>query len=117
MPKSMTRHQKAIAFFMKHAGYARKPGESVAQAMRHTATRLAKAEQYAIDHGWSVEWQNDPESYQMGDAEDTPPNEVLWAALRDEDGNVLASLGGIGDPSREYGRVVEAELALEAMSK
>ena len=43
------------------------------------------------------------------------PDEVLIAVLKDADGHVLESLGGIGDPSPSYQRLVEAELALEAM--
>ena len=43
------------------------------------------------------------------------PDEVLIAVLKDADGHVLESGGGIGDPSPSYRRLVEAELALEAM--
>ena len=76
---------------------------------------LAKAEQYAEEQGWTVEWDYDQDEYQLGDAEDKMPDEVLVAVLKDADGHVLESLGGIGDPSPSYQRLVEAELALEAM--
>lgn len=40
---------------------------------------------------------------------------VQWAALRDEDDNILATLGGIVDADEDYQRVVAAELASEAL--
>lgn len=40
---------------------------------------------------------------------------VEWARLEDEDGNTLASLGGIVDADSAYRRVIEAELASEAL--
>jgi hypothetical protein len=106
---------KAIAFFRKHAGYARKPSESVSHARARCARELARAEAEASARGWRVEWEGDPEPYQIGDAEDEMPSEVLGAVLRDENGHVLGSLWGIGDPTRQYRRVVEAELADEAL--
>ncbi len=79
------------------------------------AKKLALAEKFGDDAGWSVKWASDTEEYQLGDAEENPPTEVLYAVLHDRDGNVLNSLSGIGDPSNDYKRVVEAELILEAM--
>jgi len=66
--------------------------------------------------GWTVDWEEDPEEYQSGGEWDQP-KEVYVALLRDEEGNVLTSLGGIGDPDRNFARVTEAELALEAASE
>lgn len=107
---------KAIAFFYKHAGYSHDPKkETRAQGRRRGAKALARAEAEASARGWRVEWEGDPEAYEMGDAETEEPREVLGAVLRDENGHVLGSLWGIGDPTREYRRVVEAELALEAL--
>jgi hypothetical protein len=79
------------------------------------AMKLAKAEQLAEEQGWTVEWDYDQDEYQLGDAEDKVPDEVLVAVLKDADGHLLESLGGIGDPSPSYQRLVDAELALEAM--
>jgi len=45
------------------------------------------------------------------------PSEVLVAILKDASGNVIGSLSGIGDPDNNYRRVVEAELALEALAR
>jgi hypothetical protein len=105
--------RKAYDFFKEHAGGV--VGEAGVGALN-----LARAEAYAKEHDWVFEWEDDPEEYQLGDAEDEVPPEVLNCMLRDEDGNVLASLGGIGmsgntREDKDYGRVIEAELALEAM--
>ena len=116
--KAQDRLKKRVKFFMKHAGVSYQPGkETRAQGTRRGAKALARAEQYAEEQGWKVEWEYDQDEYQMGDAETEMPNEVLVAVLEDADGHVLKSLGGIGDPSDSYRRVVEAELALEAMPR
>ena len=114
--KEKDRFERAVRFFEEHAASGYTPGkETKAQGRRRGAEALARAEQYALDHGWKVEWDFDQDEYQLGDAETEMPNEVLCAILKTPDGEVLGSLGGIGDPTREYGRVIEAELALEAM--
>jgi hypothetical protein len=41
-------------------------------------------------------------------------HECFWCQLWDKHGHMLASLGSIIDPSTEYMRVIQAELALEA---
>lgn len=107
---------KAIRFFRKHGGYSKGPGESTSQAKTRSATAMARAEAEANSRGWRVEWEGDPESYDPGDETDYEPKEVLGAVLRDGDGKVLASLWGIADPTRQYRRVVEAELAAEALA-
>jgi hypothetical protein len=85
------------------------------QGAGKNSEELAKAEREAEERGWKVEWEFDEDEYQMGD-EEQRPNEVLCAVLKDENGDVLESLGGIGDPSKDYARMVEAELSLEALS-
>lgn len=103
--------RRAYDFFRKQAGGA--VGYSA-----ETAWRLAAAEQEATARGWTVEWDHDPEGWDsLGDIDPDTVNEVLYAVLRDEDGNVLGSLGSIVDPDRNYSRVVEAELALEALNE
>jgi hypothetical protein len=111
------RMREAVAFFRKHAGYAQHAGESVATAKTRNARALAHAEIEAETHGWKVQWEEDPEEWQ---GEGERPFEVLVAVLRNEDGDALASLGGIDmtgntRTDRDYGRVIEAELALEAL--
>jgi hypothetical protein len=104
----------AEEFFYRNAGSSYTPGkETEEQGKRRGAKKLAKAEREAAKRGWTVEWEHDPEPWDGDD--DDQPSEVLNAVLRDKNGKVLASLGAIGDPSRSYGRVVEAELALEAL--
>jgi hypothetical protein len=103
--KAQDRLKKRAKFFKEASG-----SKDAASAMR-----LAQAEQYAEEQGWKVEWDYDQDKYQLGDAETEMPNEVLCAVLKDADGHALESLGGIGDPSPSYRRLVEAELALEAM--
>ena len=118
---------KAVDFFRKHAGHAVRPGESnavrpgesKARAKTRGAQALARAEAEAEARGWTVDWEHDPEEWQ-GDVE--RPFEVLMAVLRDADGRALASLGGIGmtgnrKTDADYGRVVEAELADEALDR
>ena len=113
-----TSHARAVAFFMRHAGWSYAAGkETKAQGRRRGAIALAKAEAEAANRGWRVRWEHSVEPYEMGDAEMEMPSEVLDAVLFDEHGHAIASLGQIGDPSRSYGRVVEAELALEALAE
>jgi hypothetical protein len=103
-----------VAFFKRHAG-------GIVGEASKGALALARAERYARDHDWETEWKWDDDADwswldQKGfEKEKAKDHEVYYAVLRNKNGTVLASLGGIFDPSREYQRVVEAELALEAM--
>lgn len=87
------------------------------EAKISSAVDLAKSEAIADCLGWSTSWQDDPEHYDMGDAETEAPKEVLGCVLRDAEGRQLASLWSIGDPSQCYCRVVAAELASEALTE
>lgn len=96
---------RAYVFFREHGGgWVGHSAES--------AWRLAKAELAAEDLGWECRWQYDEEcSRDEG-------REMSWCGLYDADGRVLAGLGGIEDPcSSAYQRVVEAELALDAVDE
>jgi len=110
--KALEKLGKEVAFFKEHGGGV------VGHAMEG-ALSLAKAEKIAKELDWTYDWTHDEEEYQLGDNEDAPPFEVLAVLLRDENGEVVGSLGGIGmtgnaRKDRDYGRVVEAELAYEA---
>jgi hypothetical protein len=107
--------KKKIAFFYKHGGYSRSPGQSEEESRKESAESLARAEAFGEAAGWKVSWMPDEDEYQLGDDETEPPSEVLNATLLDANDNVIGSLGGIGDPDNNYKRVVEAELALNAM--
>ena len=114
MVRQVTRRQaapaaKAVNFFRRHAGYSKGANESISSAKRRRATALARAEAEATARGWRVEWEGDP---------DGDPNTgvaALGAVLRGSDGEHLSSLWGITDMSRDHKRVVEAELALQAL--
>ncbi len=103
-----TARQQRIQFFREHAGYSTPPGRLVC------AKNLADAEEYANTNDWVYEWHDDPEPWDS-DIPDYTPSEVLGCILRDADRNILAALFGIADPDQEYRRVVEAELAYEAI--
>lgn len=100
--------KKAYEFFKKHAGG--RQGHNAADCLA-----LARAEAAAEALGWDSEWENDDLPWESDD--DYEPSEVLGCVLKDADGEVLESLWAIADPTREYARVVEAELALEALSR
>lgn len=115
--KKASPSSKAVDFFRKHASYSYRPGESKAKAKTRGAQALARAEAEAEARGWAVEWEDDPEEW-WGDTK--RPFEVLTAVLRAGDGQVLASLGGNGmtgnrKTDADFRRVVEAELAFEAL--
>lgn len=114
---------KAIAFFYEHAGYSVSPGETQEQGKRRTAERLARAELHATAQGWSFVWSDDwevgshTEYYGPGSAyEDREPDTCENCDLFDADGDMIASLCCIDDADNNYRRVIEAELADEALS-
>ncbi len=116
--RSPSSYERAVAFFAKHAGWGYHPGkESKTAGKMRGARRLAKAEAEAANRGWRVKWdyEQDVDLSWMDDEEREKDHEVLWAALRNEDGEMLASLGNIVDADNKYRRVVEAELAVEAL--
>lgn len=90
------------------------------------ALSLAGAEAAAQRLDWSFEWAPEMLGYDefLGDHEywcDDAKNgiehdhEVFYCTLDTPDGEMLQSLGGIIDPSEAYRRVIEAELASEAL--
>lgn len=95
---------RAYRFFFEHAGY-------IVGQRAQCALGLARAEQYARDNDWEAEWipDDDADLSWMTEEEQREPHEVLGCILRDSDGNVLASLWGITDPTFGYTRVVEAD--------
>src|SRR5262245_58257864 len=102
-------------FFFRNAGYSYNPkNETRIQGRWRCARDLAAAEQHAARMGWTATWEWDAMEW---DGEGPAPHEVLGCVLKNADGEILASLWGIGDPSRDYRRVVEAELAAEARAE
>lgn len=115
--------REAVKFFYENAGYSYGKGETQEQGRRRAARSLATAEQYASAHGWTVDWEHEEgpweDFYGEGQTADDV-EQVVVAILKDANGEVLGSLGGITEgfdsaANRKYRRVVEAELALEAM--
>ena len=116
--------KSAVDFFYKHAGHSRRAGETLEQGKRRSARELATAERHAEDHGWTYQWGDDPDGWDsIGDIDPEEIREVLAVVLLDENGRPLESLGSVVfgkghsvEEDRRYGRMIEAELALEAVS-
>lgn len=116
---------QAEQFFYDNAGYSYDPAtETSEQGRERCAREMARAEAYGREQGWEVEWawDNNPDESFVDDW--NPAEQAEWksqehecfvALLRDRSDNVLASCGGIFDPSKPYMQVMEAELMLEAL--
>jgi hypothetical protein len=124
-----------VAFFYENAGYGYNPSfETEEQGRQRGAESLAKAEQWAKDEELEYVWVDDPhisEDYFEFEADKQHVREhgavgcILYRPCPDhgtdcKHAEQLASLWGITESldNRErdaYRRVVEAELALEAM--
>jgi hypothetical protein len=122
-PKKSGRSKRAKAtkqltpvelFFYDNAGYSYSQDEAPEAGRIRCAKSLAKAEQYAQNLGWEYEWQNDNDADLSWLAEGETVETCEGCILRGE-ADVLESLWGITDASDNYRRVVEAELALEAL--
>ncbi len=114
--------QEARAFFYERASWSQAQGETKHQGKTRCARKLAHAEAQGREAGLSFSWYIDP-GVNSSDFNHTKPYYDLWAcACRDAHGIVKASLCGIdfgrdGEPwSDPYRRVVEAELADEALT-
>lgn len=111
---------EAEQFFYDHAGYDwdNHDGETEEQGHERCARELAQAEQWAMLRGayvlWNEDWSvNHTDEYP--DAYDSEPQTCEYATLW-LDGEVVTSLGCIDDADDSYRRVIEAELASEALS-
>lgn len=111
---------EAERFFFEHSGWSYKPGEETSCEGRNRCARLsAQAEAWARADGVTFRWEDDNELW-----EPEPYDTIEWCAAGREvtckacghtEWETLASLGGIADATPEYRRVIEAELAYEAM--
>lgn len=115
-------------FFYEHAGYVYDPKkETQEEARMRVARELARAERHAEEKGWECEWEEDDcIGCDCGNENGECPccNRVRGhskvALLYGKCGEcgvrrLLGSLGSICGASKENRRVVEAELALDAM--
>lgn len=100
----------AWRFFHDQAGYSVPPGRAAC------ALELARAEQQGQEEGLTFEWMSD---YEAWDGDVPEPDHLLSCLCRGSDGLVLTSLCGIGVNSLDdpYLRVVQAELAMEALDE
>jgi hypothetical protein len=108
-------------FHWEHGAYSYDPKtETSEQGRVRTAIRMAAAECRAREAGWTFRWEQDDITSEEHSNEQ--PFYPLWACLAyDADGHVVGSLGGV-DFGRDvapwgapYRRVIEAELAYEAV--
>lgn len=117
----MNTTQSARAFFYEHAGYSVKPGETREQGRNRSARELAKAELLGRDAGMSFAWDIDENCNSSDFSHEVPAWELWTCTAYNGQGEVCASLCGIdfdrdGKPwGNSYCRVVEAELASEAL--
>lgn len=130
-PKKSGRSKRAQAvkqltsdqlFFYDHAGYSYGLNETPEQGKIRCAKSLAEAEAAAQRLNWESHWELDPYACIGCDCGSkdckcsmNEPHETYTSWVTDSAGKSLASLGGICEPAREYIRVVDAELAEEAL--
>ena len=111
--------EATIDFFIQHAGYSYNPAtETPEEGRRRCARDLAEAEAIARLRGWEVRWADDwsiDHETEFDCYDKGGPETCETALLVDAQGNVLASLGCVDDATDEYRRVIEAELADEAV--
>jgi len=127
--------QSAYHFFLSQAGYSHNPAtETAIEGRRRCARALADAERWAASKDLEFEWRDDPDTTE-DDFEFPEDKEhvqehgavgcILWDPCPEHGSDCkhakhLGSLWGITESlnNRErdnYRRVVQAELALEAM--
>lgn len=121
---------KQEQFFYDNGSFSYQPAtQTPEQGHIESAKALANAESLAIERGWSFAWEYDEDGCigcECGSIECScftrEDHEVLCCLLYGEyeiDEGArwpMASLGSICEPSNENRRVIEAELALEALS-
>ena len=121
--RNRTAKQQAYLFFLRNAGSSYNPETQTKQQRRsETARLLAKAERDARALGYTFEWQDD---WSVRDhvkefncyTKQPSPRILCTCLMLDSNGEVVQSLGCIDDATREYRRVVEAELALAEVSR
>lgn len=113
----------AYAFFLRHADYSYRPGETSIQGRRRCAKELARSEAHARKAGYAFHWEIDADAVGHELRSSAEPYALWGCTLTLPNGEVGPSLWAIdfgpgGEPWGEpYRRVVEAQLALEAMSE
>jgi hypothetical protein len=120
--KALTQDQ---LFFYEHAGYSYDPKTETAEQGRiRCAMELARAEAYGRTLGYSFEWRDD---WEIGSHKDyfgddsayakREPDTCEQCTMLDTDGKRMPfALGCIDDADANYRRVIEAELAEDAIA-
>ena len=120
----MSEQLTAAEFFYLNGSWSYQPGEQTPdEGRRECARAAAMAERWASEAGIEFYWSEDNDACAdaMDDSGDWVQLGQLWRCVAiDSNGQPLSSLGGVdfasGQPWGEsYRRVVEAELAHEAM--
>jgi len=113
-----------VKFFWDQAGYSWTPGKETQEAGRHRCSlELAEAEANARRLGYSFDWDVDDARGSLEWTKARPAWATWGCRCFDSDGKVVASLGAVdfgrdGEPwGNPYRRVVEAELAVEALAQ
>jgi hypothetical protein len=107
---------KLERFFYDNAGYSYNPEtETPEDGKRKGAIALAAAVRFALENGWRFDWDNDTDE-PCNCGESDCDHTVEFCLLTHGD-TLLGSLSGICGATENYRRVVEAELALEAMRR
>lgn len=119
-PLSRDELSPAEQFFYDNAGLSYIPGKETPEEGRlRNALEYATAEEWArdydADYQWSDDWGIDHVA-EFPDAYDSEP-ETCEACLMYIDGELVASLSCIDDADDNYRRIIEAELALEAIAQ
>jgi hypothetical protein len=110
----------AYHFFLKHAGWSYRPEmETQRQGRIRCAKALAQAERDGERFGLTFRWADDSAGADlswMTEAELRESHEVEGCTALSPDGRPVAGLYGIVDADATYRRVVEAQLASEALA-
>lgn len=119
MTKPLTAAER---FFYQHAGFSHAPNQTPEDGKRECVMQLAEAEAAAKRARVTFTWSHDPDTDSLDFCDDAPPWK-LWQCMAYKGGECVGSLGGV-DFGRDrapyedsYSRVVEAEIALEAMKE
>jgi hypothetical protein len=107
----------SVEFFERHAGFSYGAGETPEQGRHRCAIELTRAEEWAqvarVQFDWFDDWAIGSHVEEFDAYDEEPKNcETCVARLGS---TVLASLGCIDDADEHYRRVIEAELASEAL--
>ena len=118
-PPDMTPDER---FFFEHAGYSVRPTETDYEGRVRSAREAAAAEREGRARDFSFVWEIDRDTDSSEHSDEKPAYKLWTCVAYDVNAKIIAFLGGIdfgrgGTPhGSTYRRVVEAELAAEALT-